>query len=564
VRVAAARLDALVAQGGELLLARRRAARRQEDVAALLGTMGRCLAEWRHLDRPRDLPRRAALATERTSLALKKLSRDLERLARDMAADHHALDRAAAPLEEEIRRVRMRPFAEACEGLARAVRDLGLAAGKEIDLVVEGEDVELDRAILAGLRDPLLHLVRNAVDHGIEPPAERRARGKPSRGRITIAAALAREGVEVTVADDGRGIDLAAVRDQAQRRGPEVPGDDRELARLVFSPGFSTSPLVTELSGRGIGLDVVRHAVEGLQGRVDLAFEPGAGTRFVLGVPLTLSTTRVLFVAVAGQTYALPSVHVRGLLRAGADDLGSVEGREVLLGSATPIPVVSLAEVLGLPSREPARVGGKVLLVLLGAGERSIACAVDELASEQDVVIKSLGRRLQRVPRIAGATVLPTGRIALVLAAAEVVDAALGLEPARPLVPALTESPAVARKRLLVVDDSITTRTLERTILEAAGYDVVTAADGAEAWHALHEITVDLVVADVEMPRMDGFALTEAIRGSKRHRDLPVVLVTALESERDKARGLEAGADAYLPKSTFDQSRLLQAVAQLV
>jgi two-component system chemotaxis sensor kinase CheA len=589
VRIPAARLDALVSRSGELLVARRRSARRRDDVEEILGTMAECLAEWRRLERPlraliapksgadgggrpgfeapeqpRPLPRRAALAAQRTTKTLKKLEQDLERLARRIAADQHALDHASRPFEEELRRVRMLPFGEACEGLERAVRDLAKSAGKEVSFVVEGADVELDRAILAGLRDPLLHLVRNAVDHGIEPAWERRALGKPERGRVVVSASLEGEGVEVVVADDGRGLDLEAIRAQARRRKLAVPEDDRELVRLVFSPGFSTSRLITELSGRGIGLDVVKHSAEVLHGRVDAWFEPDRGTRFVLALPLTLTTLRVLLVEAAGEIFALPTAHVQRLVRAGAADLASIEGREMLVGGPSPTLVVSLAEVLGLPAGEPARVGGKIPLVVVSSGERQVAFAVDELAAEQDVVVKSLGKRLRRVRHVAGATALPTGRLALILAAVELVEAALGRAPTRPLAASLEARRETARRRLLVADDSITTRSLERSILEAAGYDVVTAADGAEAWQMLQDAGADLVVTDVEMPRMDGFALTEAIRGSKRFRDLPVVLVTALETERDKARGLAVGADAYLQKSAFDQRMLLQVIAQLL
>jgi two-component system chemotaxis sensor kinase CheA len=589
VRLPAGRLDALVDRSGELLVARRRAARRQDDVAALVDTTSRCLEEWRRLEgplrkwtaaaagrgedaregpngaeAPRPLPRRAIASIGRVKDGLRRLDRELERFALGLASDHHVLDQAASPLEEEIRRVRMLRFEGACEGLERAVRDLARAAGKEVDLAIEGGHIELDRAILAGLRDALLHMVRNAVDHGIESPAERVAHGKPARGRITVAASLNGAGVEVVVADDGRGLDLAAIRERARERNVAVPEDERELVRLVLLPGFSTSRLVTELSGRGMGLDVVRHCAEALHGRVDVTFEPGRGARFALALPLTLTLIRALLVAAGGQVFALPVTHVRRLVRARPSDLGHVEGREVLLGGASPVPVVSLADALALPAAEPARAGGKVPLVIVISGGRETALAVDELLAEQEVVVKSLGRRLRRVPHFAGATVLPSGALSLILAPAELAQAALGRAPGRSVAPQDDEKREVEKRRLLVVDDSVTTRSLEKSILEAAGYEVLTAGDGEEAWRLLQEKGADLVVADVEMPRLDGFALTEAIRGSKRFRDLPVVLVTALETERDKARGLEVGADAYLPKSAFDQTQLLEVISRFL
>lgn len=554
VRLPATKLDTLVARSSELLVARRRAASRQGDLAHVRELMARCLVEGR----------RSGHMVE----SLKKLERGIERLAQGLAADQRMLDVAASALEEEVQHARMLPFGEACEGLERMVRDLARAAGKDVELVVEGTDVELDRAILDGLRDPLLHLVRNAVDHGVEPPAERVARGKPARACIRVAAALAGAGVEVVVADDGPGLDLDAIREQAAKRKIPVPEEQWELVRLVLLPGFSTRRLITELSGRGVGLDVVKHRVEVLHGSVEIGFEPGRGTRVVLSLPLTLTTLRVLILRAGGQCFALPTANVRRLVRAGAGDLGAVEGREVLLSDGAPVPVVSLAETVdlahdGQPERAE-RAGAKIPLVVVAAGERAIAFAVDELLDEQEVVVKSLGPRLRRVRHFAGATVLPSGRLALILAAADLVQTALGRGPGRALAPALEDQAAAAKRRVLVVDDSVTTRSLEKSMLEAAGYEVLAASDGAEAWELLQERGADLVVADVEMPRMDGFALTEAIRGSARFRDLPVVLVTSLEAERDKARGLEAGADAYLPKSAFDHTELLQVIVQLL
>lgn len=585
VRLPATRLDALVARSGELLVARQRAARRQDELWALRETVTQCLADWRRLEKPlfklmtsppgtnggarasgveRALPKRTVAAIHRTRENLKRLERDVEHLAHGLTTDLHGLAQTAAPLEDEVRHVRMLRFADACEGLERAVRDLARAANKDIQLVVEGADVELDRAILAALRDPLLHLVRNAADHGIETPEERRARGKPTRGRITVSAALKGAGVEVVVADDGRGLDLESIREQARRRKHAVPEDERELVRLIFQAGFSTARLITNLSGRGVGLDVVKHGVEALRGTVDVSFEPGRGTRFSLALPLTLTTLRALLVGAGGQTFAIPTTAVIRLVRAGPGDIGCVKGREVLLGGSSPVPVASLADTLGLPAITSPRAGDKVPLVVVGADERQLAFAVDELIAEQDVVIKNLGRRLRRVRHFSGATVLATGRLCLIVAPAELVQTAVSRAPTRLVSPSLDDEPQPARKRLLVADDSVTTRSLEKSILEGAGYEVLTAADGAEAWQLLQEKGADLVVADVEMPRMDGFALTEAIRGSKRFRDLPVVLVTALETERDKARGLEVGADAYLPKSVFDQRLLLEVVGRLL
>ncbi|MGH7439959.1 MAG: hybrid sensor histidine kinase/response regulator, partial [Polyangiaceae bacterium] len=585
VRVPAAKLDALLAAGTELLVARRRLEPRTEELAALLQFFVRWREEWRQAGRPlrtalglhgtggrlepqgepatRTISRKATRAVVQVAENLERAERSLDALLSGFVSDRDAMDRAAGSLEEEVRRVRMAPFAEACEGLERAARDLARSTGKEVDLALEGREIELDRSVLAGLKDPLLHLVRNAVDHGIEVASKRQAAGKPARGRVVVGAALRGERVRITVADDGSGLDVAAVREAAARRRLPAPADAKEAAQLIFQSGFSTTRFITEVSGRGVGLDVVRGAVEALHGSVTCDAEPGVGLSVVLEVPLTLTTIRAVLVSVAGHVHAVPQSQVQGVLRIGSEDVRSVEGREVISLGDAPVPLASMATVLGFPERETAPGRAKIPVVLVRLGEQRAAFSVDEVLAEQDLVVTSLGRRLRRVPHVIGATVLPSGRIAPILNGADLLKTALRRAPGRPL----ATGRVAARpkpKQLLVVDDSVTTRSLVKSILETAGYAVVTAPDGVAAWQLLQERGADLVVSDVEMPRMDGCDLTRTIRKSLRFRKLPVVLVTALDSADDRARGLESGADAYLAKSAFDQKQLLETIAQLV
>jgi two-component system chemotaxis sensor kinase CheA len=402
------------------------------------------------------------------------------------------------------------------------------------------------------------------VDHGVEPPAVRRAAGKPARGRVTITAALRGARVEVTVADDGRGFDLTALREQARRRQLAEPLDERELTHLIFIPGLSTAPQVTDVSGRGMGLDVVKSRVESLHGTVEAGAAPGGGARFTLTVPLTLTTLRAVLVSAAGQTFAFAGTSIEKVVRVGPGQLRAVAGRPMLALGGAPIPVAPLAAALGLSAAPPAGQNGKTPALLLAAGDRRMAFTVDELLAEQEIVVSSLGPRVRRLRFVSGATLLASGRVALVLNAANLVRAALGQPAAAAPVAAPAGDAPPPRKRLLVVDDSVTTRALEKSILEAAGYEVLTAADGLAAWQLLQERGTDLLVSDVEMPRMDGLTLTETVRASPRFAKLPVVLVTARASEQDRARGLQAGADAYLVKSGFDQRNLLEAIAQLL
>jgi two-component system chemotaxis sensor kinase CheA len=582
VRIPAERLDDLLARAGELLIARRRVEARAADVSELLGLVTQWHAEWRRVERalrplvegeerargtaPGTLatavPRRLARALRHTAENLRRLEKGLEQLAAGAAADGRFLKQVLAPLSDAVHHARMLPFAEACEGLDRMARDLARAAGKEVELTVEGGAVELDRSVLEGLKDPLRHLVRNAVAHGAESPEARRAAGKPPRARVTVSATLRGAQVAVAVADDGRGLDLEALRAEARRLGLAEPADDRELTQLIFLPGLSTSRSVDDVSGRGIGLDVVKSHVEALHGTVEVRPGSGAGTRFTLTVPLTLTTLRAVLVSAGGQTYALAGTNVQRVVRVGPEDLRQVAGRRMLSLGGAPLPVASLAAVLGV-GPPPAPAEGKLPALVVAAGEKHVVLVVDGVLAEQEIVVKGLGARVRRLRHVSGATLLPSGQVALLLNAAGVARTALAAAGAA-LQPAAPAPAPPGKKRLLVVDDSVTTRTLVKTILEAAGYEVAAAPDGEAAWRLLQEQGADLVVSDVEMPLMDGFALTEALRASPRWRALPVILVTGRAREEDRARGLRAGADAYLVKSGFDQRALLETIARLL
>jgi two-component system chemotaxis sensor kinase CheA len=586
VRVPAEKFDSLLAHSGQLIVAQRSAAARSEDAAGLLEAIKRWRSDWRTVERTVErwldngagavLPSpaseggerhtafspRVAAAFRRTADNIHRFEQELQRLAGGLAGDRRTLERATGALDTEIRRARLLPFKEACAGLERVVRDLGKSTGKLVDLTIDGADIELDRSVLEGLKDPLLHLVRNSMDHGIETAALRHARNKSGRGRIRITAALRGALVDVTVADDGGGLDLTAIRDRARQKDLPLPEDEAELARYIFLPSFSTAPVVTEISGRGVGLDAVKTQVEAMRGTVDVAFDPGQGTRFTLTVPLTLTTIRVLLTQTQGQVFAFDNAAVERLMRISADDLRSIDGRDVLALGGAPTPVVSLAALLELPSEDPTHPDRRSPLVLLSVGGQRIGVLVDELMAEQEVMIRALGPRLVGLRTVSGGLVLPNGGVALILNAVELIRRATHRAPTRLAMPVVSQ--VASKGRLIVADDSVTTRTLEKSILEAAGYDVMVASDGDEAWRLLQEKGADLVVSDVEMPRMDGFDLTQAIRSSQRFRHLPVILVTGAESEAHRTRGLEAGANAYLLKSAFDQTTLLETIRQML
>ena len=586
VRVPTSKLDALLAQSEQLLVSRRRAD--QQDVAfeqlleqtrplqAQLQDLERMVAQALAGDRAGHVvtetassvwdcrTRSAKRALADHQVDLQGLSDALRALTQGVASDRRALDQAAEALDDEVRRVRMLPFAGVCDGFDRLARDLTDDGVKQVEIIIEGGEVELDRSVLEGLRDPLVHLVRNAIDHGIEPAEVRRQAGKPAAGRIVVKAVLRGMRVEVEVADDGYGIDLDAVRAEADRRGLGQMAATNTLLDHIFRAGFTTSARASAVSGRGLGLDVVKSQVEAMRGGVEVFTEKGRGSQFKLTLPLTLTSIRGLLVVAGGSVFALDTANVRKLLRVPRSDIREVEGRAMIVGEGPPLALASLATLLGLPTSGAEAERDKVHVVVLAVGGSEAALAVEELLSEQELLVRNLGSRLKRVRYVAGGTVLPTGRIALILHASDVVQAALAGTDRGLLMPKTPAGTRAARKRLVVADDSVTTRTLMKSILEGAGYEVLVAADGAEAWRMVQDKGADLVVTDVEMPRMDGFELTEAIRGSALFREVPVILVTALESEADKTRGLRVGASAYLLKSAFDQRDLLHSVAQFL
>ncbi len=480
-------------------------------------------------------------------------------LTRSTAAAARTLRLARTHFADALRAARLLPFGQACDGLDRVVRDLARGMGKQVRVVVTGAGTELDRTVLEAIRDPLLHLMRNAVSHGIEMPAERERAGKLPTGSIRVEAALRGGTVQVTVSDDGAGVDTAAVGAAAERRGLPAPTSDAAALEALFLPGLSTVVEPNAVAGRGVGLDVVRSRVEAVGGEVRAFSEAGQATSIILTLPLSVATVRVLLVLVAGETVALTTSNAARAVRVGPHEVRQLGSRRVLLQAGTAIPLVPLAAVLGFTAPGFGR-AEVTQAIVVGSDEKAVALAVDHLVREQEVVVKPLGQRLTGLPGALGAAVLADGQPLLVLNATACARLALAhVESAgRP------QRSAPSARRLLLAEDSLTVRTLEQSILETAGYEVLAAPDGERAWALLQEQGADAVVADIDMPGMSGFELCRAIRASERFSDIPVVLVTSLESDDDRRHGLAAGADAYLPKSTFDPTFLLESLERLL
>lgn len=459
--------------------------------------------------------------------------------------------RMLGELQEAVIGMRTLPLQTITAPFPRAVRDMAERHGKHCELRMLGTETQLDRVILDGLGEMIVHLLRNAVSHGIEPPEQRIAAGKDPEAVIELRAEQRAGRVLITVADDGGG-----VPEEVLARARQVGS----LAEVMTLPGFSTAEEVSDLSGRGVGLDAVKAHVEALSGSIEVTSTPGEGTAVAMNLPMTLALLRLLLVERSGLPFGIPVANIVELVR--VDEVTSLRGARALMVRGEPVPIVDLSGLFGEPDAPPPR--GAPAAVIAAAGRR-VAVTGNELLGEQEVVVKALGTLLRGLRGYLGATVLGDGRVALI------VDPAFFVRwMANPLPPAGAAPVGDTRPEtgpppcVLVVDDQFTVRELQRSILEGAGYRVVTAADGREALDVLAtRDDIDLVVTDLEIPRVDGFELIARLRAHDVLRELPVIVVTSRGSDEDRRRGAEAGADAYIVKDEFDQRALLETVGRL-
>ncbi len=587
VRIGVGVLDQRLLEAEEMLAAKLAADQSAIELASLAGGFEPWRKRWALLE-PRTAALRIAAGTGDNSRDLgefadffgwnldyvRALESRLSALRRTAEQDRLLVGKLVDDLLENSKKLLMLPFATLTGVMQKVVRDLARDQGKEVDFIIRGEDIVIDKRILEELKDPLIHLLRNCIDHGIETPEERHRRGKAARASVMVTAAAAGDNqITLSVADDGAGIDVDKVRSAATRQGLTVPdtqaADDAAVLALTLETGLSTSPMVTDLSGRGLGLAVVRENTEKLGGRVQIESRRHSGTSIRMTLPVTLATARGVLVRCAQQLFVLPTAQVERVTRFLARDVHTVEGHSALTIDGRALALVGLAEVLELPGavRDTAP-ETFTEVVVLAAGQQRIAFAVDAVVDEREILAKLLPRPLSRVRNIGGATVLRTGEVAPILNVWDLMKSArnAGLaarEPPRPAAAGATAAGAITRKKILVVEDSITSRMLLKGMLESAGYVVRTAVDGIDGFTTARTETFDLIVSDVEMPRMNGFDLTARIRADQALADIPVVLVTALESRADREHGIDVGANAYLVKSSLDQSNLLEALRRL-
>lgn len=558
IRVPVNKLDDLMAEVGELLVARIGFDQRATDSKSIQNTLKEMSKTWQNVLAASRHEHKADLSTaiQNHAEALERLVQAHRTLDQGLNQDAMRLKVVTGHLQDQVRRARMVPFQMLVLLLERVVRDVAHNEAKQVVFEVLGGSVELDKKVLEQLKDPLVHLLRNAVGHGLESTAARVAAGKPPEGHITIMVRQHGSEVRITVQDDGRGFDTDALRRTVTERGLEEREWDQEsLINAAFLPGVSTAPTITTLAGRGIGLDVVRQAIEAIQGRIAVESEPGQGTTITLMAPTSVAITRGLLVQVGRERYILPLLAIEKIIP--LTDSFTVGGRTMIRVDNTSLPLISLASALN----RNAEVGDSPMVIILAVAEQRRALLVDDVLTEQEVTVKPLDYPLQRVRHVSGVAVLGSGEPIIVLNPADLVRSQTHnpVLPAREVAP--EERPIV---HVLVVDDSITTRTLEKNILEAAGYAVTTATDGVMALQRIKEKPFQIVVSDVQMPNMDGFTLARSLRSSQAYSNLPIILVTSLENQEDREQGMQAGANAYIVKRGFDQAELLATIQRLI
>ena len=572
IRVETNRLDKLMSQTGELNVTKLGISQRVEDIKDAIILWEDIYKHSADFGIQHEELRKEDSGKQHIKSRIEKLGAVLGTFKNALNEDSSRLDLVNAELGDSINRTRLLPFSTIFNLFQRMVRDLAKDTSKEVELVIEGGDTTADKRIIEEIKDPLMHMVRNALDHGIEVPDERERNNKPHTGTITLKAYQTPSNVVIEVNDDGHGLDSTAIGRAALKRkivneSELAAMSPAQIQSLILISGVSTSTFVSDVSGRGVGLDVVRANVERLKGAIAIESLPGKGCTIRVQLPLTLATSRVMLVAVNNLKYAIPVDHIQTTCLVHRNDVFTIEGRSAIIVNKMPVSVAGLSELLELTgenaaNRGPNRQSEKLPCVILSVHGETVGLLVDELLDEQEIVLKQYSSILKRARNISGATILGNGTVCMVLNPFDLVKSARKMEA---LISAeKPDQEVAARQRILVAEDSITVRTQMKRILEGAGYEVVVAVDGLDAYNKLAGSPFDALVSDIMMPNMTGLALTEKVRQNKKYKEMPVILVTSLASDEDKQKGLEAGANAYITKPSFDQRVFLETLGRLI
>nr|WP_321502380.1 response regulator [uncultured Dethiosulfovibrio sp.] len=552
VRVRSAKIDSLLLQAEEMISVNLAIDQRISETRELMSFIEDC---------KRALHQEDLETLKQSFLSLETGIRKVTKgLSLDGKVARVLLDR----LLREAKAVVMLPSSTLLQSFPKMVRDLSKTMGKDVDFQMVGGEVEVDKRILEGMKDPLIHLIRNSLDHGIEKPDERTASDKHPQASLRLSFSYTDGGqLDIILSDDGRGIDRDKLIKKAISSGimseeQAMSLEEEEALNLIFRSGFSTSALITDISGRGLGMAIVRENVEALGGSLSLSSELGKGTVFRIKLPLSMATFRGVLVEEGGRPFVIPTSQVIKVTQIDSDRIRSLEGREAIDLDKVTYPLARLGDILGLNRSEKDEIS-PFPVVVVSSSSRSFAFAVQSVKGEQEILLKGLGPQLIKVPFVSGATVMGSGKVAPVLRVKDLVQRASERKST-----ILTVSTDETPPSVLLVEDSITSRTLLKNILTASGYRVQTAVDGEEGFELFTRGLFDIVISDVEMPKMNGFDLARSIRSDGIKGSVPIVLVTSLDSQKDKERGVEAGADAYIVKSSFDQTNLLEIMKRLL
>ncbi len=574
LRVSSDRLNRIMGISGELLITSKwvypyatsmlQIKKRQLELAKILETLKDSLTKITEKDSQID---------SQIFFALNKVG-ECRIMLSDRLADIESFDRRmstlSARLYREVVSSTMRPFADGVQGFHRMVRDLARELHKKVDLTINGLENEVDRDVLEKIEAPLTHLIRNAIDHGIEFPRDRKAKSKPEIGKITISAIYSGGQLSIIVEDDGCGIDVEALKNTIVKKGLVTRDiadtlSKQESLEFLFLPNFSTRESVTEISGRGVGLDVVRKAVQEIRGLVHINSKKGNGTRFTLQLPLTLSVVPALLVEISEESYSFPLIRVNRVLKVNSNDILRKEGHQYVIYEEEYLRLISASQVFG----KQAKVSDKdeISIVVVNDHLNKYAVVVDELVGQRELVVQSLDPRLGKVKDISATAVLEDGQPTLIIDIEDFVRSINNIATNKKVAEVIQiadVSDQKSRKKILVVDDSLTVRDVERDLLEANGYQVTIAVDGVDGWNTVRSQTFDLVITDVDMPRMDGIELVQMIKNDTSLNRLPVMIVSYKDLKEDREKGLQAGADYYLTKGSFHDETMLEAVIDLI
>ena len=572
VRVETRDLDALMTQTGELTVSKIRMVHHLgeiEQIASLWEDWSRYSNRYRLV--PKDNSEKLDQFFNRNQDYLERLGLLVNQWRSHLGEDIARLETISEELESRIRTLRLLPLSTIFNLFPRLVRDLAKQQKKQVELIIEGGDTKADKRILEEMKDPLMHMIRNSIDHGLETPEERERQGKLPTATLRVSGYQTGNKIIIEVVDNGRGLDVEKIKKTALERGRwnreeiDKMTPDR-IQSLIFIPGFSTRKIVNEISGRGVGLDVVRTNIERLKGTIEIDSIPGQGCTLRVQLPTTLATAPVLIFQVSGYPYALPVDCVKTTLFIQFREIFQIEGRDSYALGDRAVSVVQLAQLLELNEQKTSLSNLEQMpCIIVQVGQELLGLIVDELSDQQDAILKPQSKLLKRVRNVTGATILSTGEVCIVLNPRDLIKSAQKQIAPAIRFPVEIESNST-KALILLAEDAIATRTQEKRILETAGYDVITAVDGLDAYNKLRtsHVNIDAVVSDVQMPNLDGLSLAARIRQHPEYNELPIILVTSLASDEDKRRGAEAGANAYLTKGAFNPEALLETLQRLI